>query len=205
MARTAAAGASGQITRDGTAGSGGADGRGGVGGGSGFNLLASHGPPNGISKRQRNANDGHKFHRLSLDDEGGNVKPLVMNGKSKSSQDELQVRLGLFLENNSRRTNRGANQSCSSLTSANTSPVSTLTGSSEADVSRVLQLQEPNPYHTGCESIGSMMSISEQSNASSSPVSRRHSVTTSQSGSNVDELLAFKSRRTTVRRSARSG
>ncbi|XP_035899311.1 protein TANC2 isoform X1 [Anopheles stephensi] len=211
-----------------------ADGTAGDGGG-GFNLLASHGPPNGISKRQRNANDGHKFHRLSLgssasavfgkikslwsaqattlsaglnqlaDDEGGNVKPLVMNGKSKSSQDELQVRLGLFLENNSRRTNRGANQSCSSLTSANTSPVSTLTGSSEADVSRVLQLQEPNPYHTGCESIGSMMSISEQSNASSSPVSRRHSVTTSQSGSNVDELLAFKSRRTTVRRSARSG
>ncbi|XP_053671068.1 protein TANC2 [Anopheles nili] len=194
-------------------------------------LGASHGPPSGISKRQRNANDGHKFHRLSLgssasmvfgkikslwsaqattvnaglnqlaDDEGGNVKPLVMNGKSKSSQDELQVRLGLFLETNSRRA---PNQSCSSLTSANTSPVSTLTGSSEADVSRVLQLQEPNPYHTGCESIGSMMSISEQSNASSSPVSRRHSVTTSQSGSHVDDLLAFKNRRTTVRRSARS-
>lgn len=103
------------------------------------------------------------------------MKPLVMNGKSKSSQDELQVRLGFFLENNTRRNLRAPNQSCSSLTSANTSPVSTLTGSSEADVSRVLQ--EPNPYHTGCESIGSMMSISEQSNASSSPVSRRHSVT----------------------------
>uniref|UniRef100_A0A182M6Z2 Orc1-like AAA ATPase domain-containing protein n=1 Tax=Anopheles culicifacies TaxID=139723 RepID=A0A182M6Z2_9DIPT len=201
MARTGGGGV--QITaRDG--GTGGGSVGGGGGGSSGFNLLASHGPPNGISKRQRNANDGHKFHRLSLDDEGGNVKPLVMNGKSKSSQDELQVRLGFFLENNSRR-NRAPNQSCSSLTSANTSPVSTLTGSSEADVSRVLQLQEANPYHTGCESIGSMMSISEQSNASSSPVSRRHSVTTSQSGSNVDELLAFKSRRTTVRRSARSG
>uniref|UniRef100_A0A4Y0BL15 RING-type domain-containing protein n=1 Tax=Anopheles funestus TaxID=62324 RepID=A0A4Y0BL15_ANOFN len=230
MARSS--GASGQI---GTTGGGGGGANVGGAGGSGFNLLASHGPPNGISKRQRNANDGHKFHRLSLgssasmvfgkikslwsaqattvnaglnqlaDDEGGNVKPLVMNGKSKSSQDELQVRLGFFLENNSRRNLRAPNQSCSSLTSANTSPVSTLTGSSEADVSRVLQLQEPNPYHTGCESIGSMMSISEQSNASSSPVSRRHSVTTSQSGSNVDELLAFKSRRTTVRRSARSG
>uniref|UniRef100_A0A182W197 Uncharacterized protein n=1 Tax=Anopheles minimus TaxID=112268 RepID=A0A182W197_9DIPT len=148
--------------------------------------------------------NGNADNSTLSDDEGGNVKPLVMNGKSKSSQDELQVRLGFFLENNSRR-NRAPNQSCSSLTSANTSPVSTLTGSSEADVSRVLQLQETNPYHTGCESIGSMMSISEQSNASSSPVSRRHSVTTSQSGSNVDELLAFKSRRTTVRRSARSG
>uniref|UniRef100_A0A182NCZ4 Protein TANC2 n=1 Tax=Anopheles dirus TaxID=7168 RepID=A0A182NCZ4_9DIPT len=238
MARAAA---SGQTTGG---GGGGTDGGGGGGG------FASHGPPNGISKRQRNANDGHKFHRLSLGssasmvfgkikslwsaqattvnaglnqlagmgsssdsfrfrsrvyDEGGNVKPLVMNGKSKSSQDELQVRLGFFLENNTRRNLRAPNQSCSSLTSANTSPVSTLTGSSEADVSRVLQLQEPNPYHTGCESIGSMMSISEQSNASSSPVSRRHSVTTSQSGSNADDLMAFKSRRTTVRRSARSG
>ncbi|KFB34853.1 AGAP004244-PA-like protein [Anopheles sinensis] len=226
-------------TGQGIASTGGGGGGGPGGGGSGFNLLSTHGAPPGISKRQRNANDGHKFHRLSLgssasmvfgkikslwsaqattvnaglnqlagmDDEGGNVKPLMLNGKSKSSQDELQVRLGFFLETNSRRNLRGPNQSCSSLTSANTSPVSTLTGSSEADVSRVLQLQEPNHYHTGCESIGSMMSvsISEQSNASSSPVSRRHSVTTSQSGSNVDELMAFKSRRTTVRRSARSG
>uniref|UniRef100_A0AAG5CPM9 RING-type domain-containing protein n=1 Tax=Anopheles atroparvus TaxID=41427 RepID=A0AAG5CPM9_ANOAO len=156
---------------------------------------------------RRNGNGGNTDNSTLSDDEGGNVKPLMLNGKSKSSQDELQVRLGFFLETNSRRNLRAPNQSCSSLTSANTSPVSTLTGSSEADVSRVLQLQEPNHYHTGCESIGSMMSvsISEQSNASSSPVSRRHSVTTSQSGSNVDDLLAFKSRRTTVRRSARSG
>ncbi|XP_049533516.1 protein TANC2 isoform X2 [Anopheles darlingi] len=162
---------------------------------------------------RRTAANGHTDTSTLSDDEGGNVKPLMLNGKSKSSQDELQVRLGFFLENNSRRNLRApANQSCSSLTSANTSPVSTLTGSSEADVSRVLTMQEAtnhhhHHYHTGCESIGSMMSvsISEQSNASSSPVSRRHSVTTSQSGSNVDELLAFKSRRTTVRRSARSG
>ncbi|XP_052869330.1 protein TANC2 [Anopheles cruzii] len=157
----------------------------------------------------RRSNGTTADHSTLSDDEGGNVKPLMLNGKSKSSQDELQVRLGFFLENNSTRRNlRAPNQSCSSLTSANTSPVSTLTGSSEADVSRVLTLQEPNHhYHTGCESIGSMMSVSvsEQSNASSSPVSRRHSVTTSQSGSNVDDLLAFKGRRTTVRRSARSG
>lgn len=108
---------------------------------------------------------------------------MLLNGKSKSSQDELQVRLGFFLENNPRRNLRAPIQSCSSLTSTNTSPVSTLTGSSEADVSRALALQDqPNHHHhynTGCDSIGSMMSvsISEQSNASSSPLSRRHSVT----------------------------
>ncbi|XP_065085267.1 protein TANC2 isoform X2 [Ochlerotatus camptorhynchus] len=141
------------------------------------------------------------------DDEGGNVKPMLLNGKSKSSQDELQVRLGFFLENNPRRNMRAPIQSCSSLASTNTSPVSTLTGSSEADVSRAQQIQEPNHYNTGCDSIGSMMSvsISEQSNASSSPMSRRHSVTTSQGGGNVDDLALFKTRKTTVRRSARSG
>ncbi|XP_052565733.1 protein TANC2 isoform X3 [Culex pipiens pallens] len=204
--------------------------------------AATSPPPSAVSKRQRNANDNHKFHRLSLgtsasmvfgkikslwsaqsstanaglnqlaDDEGGNVKPMLLNGKSKSSQDELQVRLGFFLENNPRRNLRAPIQSCSSLTSTNTSPVSTLTGSSEADVSRALALQDqPNHHHhhynTGCDSIGSMMSvsISEQSNASSSPLSRRHSVTTSQNSSNVDDLALFKSRKTTVRRSARSG
>lgn len=104
------------------------------------------------------------------------MKPVLLNGKSKTSQDELQVRLGFFLENNPRRNLRTPIQSCSSLASANTSPVSTLTGSSEADMSRVMQ--DPN-YNAGCDSIGSLMSvsISEQSNASSSPLSRRHSVT----------------------------
>lgn len=107
------------------------------------------------------------------------MKPVQLNGKSKNSQDELQLRLGFFLQNNSRRNVRSAPaQSCSSLASANTSPVSTLTGSSEADVSRVLQ--ESNVYNNiGCDSIGSLMSvsISGNSNGSSSPLSRRHSVT----------------------------
>lgn len=108
---------------------------------------------------------------LFSDDEGGNVKPVSLQNKSKVSQDELQVRLGFFLENNPRRSMRAPVQSCGSLTSDNTSPVSTLTGSSEANGG-----QESGP---GCESIGSMMSvsISEQSNGSSSPLSRRHSVT----------------------------
>lgn len=122
---------------------------------------------------------------LIIDDEGGNVKPMLLNGgKSKNSQDELQVRLGMFLDNNTR--NRGNirttyQQSLSSLNSTNTSPVSTLTGSSEADVSSRVTLQEQG-QQKNCDSIGSMMSISisEQSNASnasSSPLSRRHSVT----------------------------
>uniref|UniRef100_A0A1Q3FMG5 RING-type domain-containing protein n=1 Tax=Culex tarsalis TaxID=7177 RepID=A0A1Q3FMG5_CULTA len=158
----------------------------------------------------RRGNSAAENSTTLSDDEGGNVKPMLLNGKSKSSQDELQVRLGFFLENNPRRNLRAPIQSCSSLTSTNTSPVSTLTGSSEADVSRALALQEPNHHHhynTGCDSIGSMMSvsISEQSNASSSPLSRRHSVTTSQNSSNVDDLALFKTRKTTVRRSARSG
>lgn len=112
------------------------------------------------------------------------MKPMLLNGgKSKNSQDELQVRLGMFLENNSRnRTNIRTTyqQSLSSLNSTNTSPVSTLTGSSEADMSRVTM--QDQSQQKNCDSIGSMMSISisEQSNASnasSSPLSRRHSVT----------------------------
>lgn len=59
------------------------------------------------------------------------------------------------------------------LASTNTSPVSTLTGSSEADVhSRGATLKDPSS-----DSVTSLMSVSEQSNCSSSPLSRRHSVT----------------------------
>lgn len=148
------------------------------------------------------ANSG--LNQLATDDEGGNVKPIPLAGKTKSSQDELRVRLGLFLENNTRRNMRSTPvQSCSSLASVNTSPVSTLTGSSEADMSHVLQ--ESSAYTTGCDSIGSMMSvsISGHSNASSSPLSRRHSVTTAQPGQ-IDDLSIFKNRKTHIRRSARS-
>lgn len=116
---------------------------------------------------------------------------MPLNGKSKTSQDELQVRLGFFLENNSsRRTIRAPIQSCSSLASANTSPVSTLTGSSEADVSRVLQ---DAGYSRGCDSIGSLMSvsISGQSNGSSSPLSRRHSVTSKLLFSTCTNIFCF--------------
>lgn len=126
------------------------------------------------------------FNIFSItDDEGGHVKPLLSPKSKNCHDDELQVRLGFFLENNHARNRtshvRGVHQqSLSSLTSANTSPVSTLTGSSEADMSRVTMQEQSQKKTCGpCDSIGSLMSvsISEQSNASSSPLSRRHSVT----------------------------
>ncbi|KAE8742661.1 hypothetical protein FOCC_FOCC011790 [Frankliniella occidentalis] len=84
------------------------------------------------------------------------------------------------------------------LQSSNTSPVSTLTGSSEADT-HLRSMKEPSS-----DSITSLMSMSAHSNASSSPVTRRHSLTTSQPG-NIEELGLFRERRNSIRRSARSG
>ena len=83
------------------------------------------------------------------------------------------MRLGLFLENNQRTKHK---QSLSSLGSNNTSPLSTLTNSSEADMSRHEKSQISK---RGCESIGSLLSvsISEHSNASSNSLGRRHSLT----------------------------
>lgn len=66
-------------------------------------------------------------------------------------------------------------KSYSSLASTNTSPVSTLTGSSDVDMCRVLQ--DSGIYTTGSNSIGSIMSMSEKSTSSLSPVVRRHSLT----------------------------
>nr|CAD7458980.1 unnamed protein product [Timema tahoe] len=160
------------------------------------------------------------------DDEGGSIRPV--GHTKKSSQSDLYMRLGLLLGDNARRASRSAalsppprrpgsstnhsHGSCASfsslasleattLTSTNTSPVSTLTvGSSEADVhSHARTLKDPSS-----DSITSLMSVSGQSNCSSSPVSRRHSVTTSQPG-RVEELNIFKNRRTFIRRSARTG
>ncbi|XP_068912887.1 protein TANC2 isoform X2 [Tenebrio molitor] len=141
----------------------------------------------------------------SSDDEGGTVKPI---SNKKSSDNDMYMRLGLLLGDGARRTKRiqgrSSHESCSSLASydaaailsTNTSPVSTLTGSSE-DQHRI------NP---SSDSVGSLMSMSMsgQSNCSSSPVSRRHSVTTTQPGQ-VEDLNMFRNRRTCVRRSARAG
>ncbi|XP_046487873.1 protein TANC2 isoform X1 [Neodiprion pinetum] len=161
------------------------------------------------------------------DDEGGNIKQLSSRTK-KSSQSDLYMRLGLLLGGNTRgavvsggcprpsarlvdsRSHDSSAASFSSLTSfetqtlasTNTSPVSTLTGtSSEAEVAVA---------HRGgkdCDSVASLisMSMSGLSNGSSSPLTpRRHSVTTTQPGQ-IEELNMFKNRRTCVRRSARTG
>ncbi|KAK6638958.1 hypothetical protein RUM43_007228 [Polyplax serrata] len=160
------------------------------------------------------------------DDENGSPKPTT--GRKKASQNDLYMRLGLLLGDGSRRSSKsnssshknriltpssrlgGDNGSSYSslvsltnrLPSNNTSPVSTLTGSSEADVSGLSRsLKDPS---SGSMTSLMSISISGQSNASSSPVSRRHSVTTSQPGQ-VEELNVFKNRKTPVRRSARSG
>ncbi|XP_021931745.1 protein TANC2 isoform X1 [Zootermopsis nevadensis] len=162
----------------------------------------------------------------ATDDEGGTIKP-VSHGK-QSSQNDLYMRLGLLLGDGARHSARAArspprrpgsaanrsshsHESCASfsslasleahtLASTNTSPVSTLTGSSEVDVhGHTRTLKDPSS-----DSITSLMSVSGQSNCSSSPVSRRHSVTTSQPGQ-VEELNVFKNRRTSIRRSARTG
>lgn len=115
---------------------------------------------------------------LIVDDEGGTVKPVTTK---KSSENDMYMRLGLLLGDGARRSKRGqpsrSHESCTSLASyettammsTNTSPVSTLTGSSE-DQHRI------NP---SSDSVGSLMSMSMsgQSNCSCSPVSRRHSVT----------------------------
>lgn len=107
------------------------------------------------------------------DDEGGNIK-----AKSKTMRDdELQVRLGLFLENNHSQGRTKHKQSLSSLGSSNTSPLSTLTNSSEADMSRGSMHEKSQT--SNLKSIGSLLSvsISEHSNASSSSMGRRHSLT----------------------------
>ncbi|XP_073997696.1 zinc-RING finger and ankyrin repeat domain-containing protein rolling pebbles isoform X4 [Rhodnius prolixus] len=155
------------------------------------------------------------LNQLASDDEGGTIKPVCQ--PKKSSQQDLYMRLGLLLGENARRagaTATGVRNSARSsrshdsisslasldantLASTNTSPVSTLTGSSEADAHRALK--EPSS-----DSVGSLMSMSGQSNCSSSPLQRRHSLTTSHPG-RLQELNAFKNRKQSIRRSARTG
>ncbi|XP_044740746.1 protein TANC2 isoform X2 [Chrysoperla carnea] len=158
------------------------------------------------------ANTG--LNQLSADDECGNIKPI---SAKKSHQNDLYMRLGLLLGDGAKKGKnrphpRSSHESCASISSlasfdpqtvqsTNTSPVSTLTGSSEADGHHSRALKDP-----GSDSVGSLMSmsISGQSNCSSSPVSRRHSVTTTQQGQ-VEDLGVFKNRRNQIRRSARTG
>ncbi|GLH00293.1 Uncharacterized protein GBIM_06713 [Gryllus bimaculatus] len=169
---------------------------------------------------QRGPREAGEHPPALSDDEGGSIRPVPHLTK-KASQNDLYMRLGLLLGDSARRAGRAApspprrtgvhRNPCASysslasldmntLGSTNTSPVSTLTGSSEADMhSHSRTLKDPSS-----ESITSLMSVSGQSNCSSSPVSRRHSVTTSQPGQ-VEELNVFRNRRASIRRSARTG
>ncbi|XP_060801357.1 protein TANC2 isoform X1 [Amyelois transitella] len=150
------------------------------------------------------ARHSHENHVPLSDDEGGHIK---QPGYEARRQNDLYMRLGLLLGERRGARNK-ARDSCTSLASLdahtlashNTSPVSTLTGSSEVDAATPL----------GRDSLGSLasMSLSAASNcSSSSPGSRRHSVNTLQ-GSRSEELTRmssgfFKSRKTAARRSAR--
>lgn len=119
------------------------------------------------------------FLSFLIDDESGNVKTNLMSKSKTIRDDELQARLGLFLENNHVQNRTKHKQSLSSLGSNNTSPLSTLTNSSEADMSRGSMHEKSQTSKRGCESIGSLLSvsISEHSNASSNSLGRRHSLT----------------------------
>ncbi|XP_066906221.1 protein TANC2 isoform X5 [Halyomorpha halys] len=121
------------------------------------------------------------LNQITTDDEGGTIRPVC---QPRKNQQDLYMRLGLLLGENARHGPKASNRSSRShdsisslasleantLASTNTSPVSTLTGSSEADQHR--NLKEPSS-----DSVGSLMSMSGQSNCSSSPLQRRHSLT----------------------------
>ncbi|KAF7285187.1 hypothetical protein GWI33_011724 [Rhynchophorus ferrugineus] len=143
------------------------------------------------------------LNQLAADDEASIKSPST----KKSSDNDMYMRLGLLLGDGARRSKsrQGYTQeSCSSLASyetsammsTNSSPVSTLTGSSE----------DPHRTNPSSDSVASLMSMSMsgQSNCSTSPVSRRHSVTTTQPGQ-IEDLNVFRNRRTCIRRSARTG
>ncbi|XP_060525151.1 protein TANC2 isoform X2 [Cylas formicarius] len=149
---------------------------------------------------QNSASSG--LNQLVADDEA----QMKSSPAKKSSEHDMYMRLGLLLGDGARRTKPNpvcSHDSCASLTnyetstmmSTNTSPVSTLTGSSE----------DPHRTNPSSDSVASLMSMSMsgQSNCSTSPISRRHSVTTSQPGQ-VEDLNLFRDRRTCIRRSART-
>ncbi|KAG5673330.1 hypothetical protein PVAND_003390 [Polypedilum vanderplanki] len=165
--------------------------------------------PFGIYK-SRNGNSGGSSEQnyTFSDDETGHAKQASIASKSRTvKDDELQVRLGLFLEN-SQPPRTKHKQSLNSLGSSNTSPLSTLTNSSEADMSKGSLHEKSQTSRRGCESIASLLSVSisehSNSNASSNSMSRRHSITGNQNIDSLDELSQFKTRKIPARRSARS-
>ncbi|XP_068247266.1 protein TANC2 isoform X2 [Palaemon carinicauda] len=158
-------------------------------------------------------------HHLTDDECEGDTEAASGGGGGAEAKDgsDLYMRLGLLLGEGAAPPSSAARQpraasshtSFSSLSASsevnttasnNTSPVSTLNGSSEAD------LRLPGARDPSVESMNSLMSHGAgSSNASASPTTtpRRHSVTTSQPGQ-VEELSLFGRRRSSVRRSARN-
>lgn len=108
-----------------------------------------------------------------IDDEGGTVKPRGSLNQRSCNSDTLYTRLGLLLSRDSNSRSFTEDVSLASINSkpvsSNGSPVSTLTGSSETEHKAIKEQSS--------DSIGSLMSMSGQSNGSSSPLTRRHSVT----------------------------
>ncbi|CAL4062159.1 unnamed protein product [Meganyctiphanes norvegica] len=149
----------------------------------------------------------------SIDDECEGDSEGVTN--KDGSGGDLYMRLGLLLGDGAapptpaaRPPPRAASShtSFSSLSASseintapsnNTSPVSTLTGSSE------VELHLPHGRDQSSDSMNSLLSHSAASSLSPTTTPRRHSLTTSQPGQ-VEELGIFGRRRSSVRRSARN-
>ncbi|XP_011302998.1 protein TANC2 isoform X2 [Fopius arisanus] len=165
------------------------------------------------------------------DDEGGSVKPLSSKSR-KSSQSDLYMRLGLLLGSGHLRTSSGIEPIASSsqhpqrsdsrcheasfssltsfdqqtLASTNTSPVSTLTGtSSEAEVAAALRSTPMKPKGKfrqkskikDCDSAGSLASISTSISASTS-MSMSMSMSVSVSGLSNGSCSPLTSRKISI-------
>lgn len=155
----------------------------------------------------------------SLDGEGAATAPPATD----TAKNDLYLRLGLLLGDRGRMAHHSppsqsssqeSYASVSSLTStetntgsANTSPLSTLTGSSDAGNFSGVGLSLCSSHDPSFDSMTSLMSSSTGHSGSGSPFStlpRRHSVTTSAPGQ-VEELFLFDKRKCPLRRSARAG
>lgn len=113
--------------------------------------------------------------------------------RSRDSRDSPWVRSGA--------SSRNGDSVCSltsfeanTLGSDNTSPISTLTGSSEVEVHHHHRENDHRGVSSSgkepsADSIGSLMSMSSQSNCSSSPLTRRHSVTSKYARTGRSPLL----------------
>ncbi|XP_065582552.1 protein TANC2-like isoform X2 [Artemia franciscana] len=171
------------------------------------------------SSRARLTHTSKEERKLSLTDEERPQEKLPPTGLQNPVQtSDIYSRLGFLFADRTRRSGRpadsGQGSSASSFSSlehngvfnsCNTSPISTLTGSSGVDSN---QKDSKNPT----ENMGSIFSMNclpvnsghQQQKTTQLPNNRRHSVTTSQPGQ-IEELDVFNKRTICARRSARVG